>query len=102
MVTVSVAQVMTPHSGYLKKKLTAAPYAVLAGSISGAVPGSGLGLSIVKSLVNLHGGEMSIESKLDEGTTVTIALVRAGAPEGAPKAKAPAHASKPAVRKRRR
>jgi cell cycle sensor histidine kinase DivJ len=36
--------------------------------------GTGLGLSIVKSLVHLHGGEMSIESKLDEGTTVTIAL----------------------------
>ncbi|GLH78958.1 PAS domain-containing sensor histidine kinase [Bradyrhizobium sp. SSBR45G] len=36
--------------------------------------GTGLGLSIVKSLVNLHGGEMSIESKLDEGTTVTVAL----------------------------
>ncbi|MGJ4949176.1 PAS domain-containing sensor histidine kinase [Bradyrhizobium sp. HKCCYLS20291] len=36
--------------------------------------GTGLGLSIVKSLVNLHGGEMSIESKLDEGTTVTIGL----------------------------
>ena len=36
--------------------------------------GTGLGLSIVKSLVNLHGGEMSIESKLDEGTTVSIAL----------------------------
>ncbi|MGJ5032510.1 PAS domain-containing sensor histidine kinase [Bradyrhizobium sp. HKCCYLRH3059] len=36
--------------------------------------GTGLGLSIVKSLVTLHGGEMSIESKIDEGTTVTIAL----------------------------
>jgi cell cycle sensor histidine kinase DivJ len=36
--------------------------------------GTGLGLSIVKSLVSLHGGEMSIESKLDEGTTVTVAL----------------------------
>ena len=36
--------------------------------------GTGLGLSIVKSLVNLHSGEMSIESKIDEGTTVTIAL----------------------------
>ncbi|NPU10516.1 PAS domain S-box protein [Bradyrhizobium sp. 83002] len=36
--------------------------------------GTGLGLSIVKSLVNLHGGEMSIESKLDEGTTVSVAL----------------------------
>lgn len=36
--------------------------------------GTGLGLSIVKSLVTLHAGEMSIESKLDEGTTVTVAL----------------------------
>jgi cell cycle sensor histidine kinase DivJ len=36
--------------------------------------GTGLGLSIVKSLVALHGGEMSLNSKLDEGTTVTIAL----------------------------
>ncbi|HKS17929.1 MAG TPA: ATP-binding protein [Bradyrhizobium sp.] len=36
--------------------------------------GTGLGLSIVKSLVGLHGGEMTVQSKLDEGTTVTVAL----------------------------
>lgn len=36
--------------------------------------GTGLGLSIVKSLVILHGGEMSLDSKLDEGTTVTVVL----------------------------
>lgn len=36
--------------------------------------GTGLGLSIVKSLVTLHGGEMSLDSKLDEGTTVTVVL----------------------------
>jgi cell cycle sensor histidine kinase DivJ len=36
--------------------------------------GTGLGLSIVKSLVALHGGDMSLDSKLDEGTTVTIVL----------------------------
>ena len=36
--------------------------------------GTGLGLSIVKSLVGLHGGEMSVQSKIDEGTMVTVAL----------------------------
>jgi cell cycle sensor histidine kinase DivJ len=36
--------------------------------------GTGLGLSIVKSLVGLHGGEMTVQSKLNEGTTVSVAL----------------------------
>ncbi|HLJ00095.1 MAG TPA: PAS domain-containing sensor histidine kinase [Bradyrhizobium sp.] len=36
--------------------------------------GTGLGLSIVKSLVSLHGGEMTVQSKVDEGTLVTVAL----------------------------
>ena len=42
--------------------------------------GTGLGLSIVKSLVALHGGEMTLQSKIDEGTTVTVALPLAFAP----------------------
>jgi two-component system, cell cycle sensor histidine kinase DivJ len=46
--------------------------------------GTGLGLSIVKSLVGLHSGEMTVQSKLDEGTTVTVALPLAFArPEAA-------------------
>lgn len=36
--------------------------------------GTGLGLSLVRSLAELHGGEMTIESRLGEGTTVTIRL----------------------------
>ena len=36
--------------------------------------GTGLGLSIVKSLVALHSGELTLVSKVNEGTTVTVAL----------------------------
>jgi cell cycle sensor histidine kinase DivJ len=42
--------------------------------------GTGLGLSIVKSLVGLHAGEMTVQSKVDEGTTVTVALPLAFTP----------------------
>ncbi|MDX8517045.1 PAS domain-containing sensor histidine kinase [Mesorhizobium dulcispinae] len=50
--------------------------------------GTGLGLSLVKGLVTLHEGTMSIESAPGEGTTVTISLPvngpkrRSGAPSG--------------------
>ncbi|MDX8481156.1 HAMP domain-containing sensor histidine kinase [Mesorhizobium sp. VK24D] len=50
--------------------------------------GTGLGLSLVKGLVALHEGTMSIESAPGEGTTVTISLPvngpkrRSGAPAG--------------------
>jgi cell cycle sensor histidine kinase DivJ len=36
--------------------------------------GSGLGLSIVKGLVRLHGGDLNIQSRLGEGTKVTVLL----------------------------
>jgi two-component system, OmpR family, sensor histidine kinase ArlS len=39
--------------------------------------GSGLGLSIVKSIVDAHGGEISIESTPENGTHVTIFLPKA-------------------------
>jgi two-component system, cell cycle sensor histidine kinase DivJ len=36
--------------------------------------GSGLGLSIVKGLVKLHGGDIDIRSRLGEGTRITVRL----------------------------
>jgi two-component system heavy metal sensor histidine kinase CusS len=36
--------------------------------------GSGLGLALVKSITDLHGGSATIESELDRGTTVTLSF----------------------------
>ena len=46
---------------------------------SGNIPGTGLGMSIVKEIIDLHGGELQIESQFDAGTTVTLWLPAASA-----------------------
>ncbi|WP_420431551.1 sensor histidine kinase [Hyphobacterium sp.] len=46
--------------------------------------GSGLGLSLVKALAQMHGGEMAIDSKLGEGTTVSVVLPVIAASEETP------------------
>ncbi len=41
---------------------------------SGKIPGTGLGMSIVREIIQLHGGELELASKIGEGTSVTICL----------------------------
>lgn len=50
------------------------PYTQSASGLSSEDRGSGLGLSLVKSLTELHHGDFDIESQLGEGTKVTISL----------------------------
>ncbi len=45
-----------------------------AGDVDQKRRGSGLGLSLVRALSELHGGGMSIESQLGEGTSVTVRM----------------------------
>ena len=48
--------------------------------------GTGLGLSVVYGVVEKHGGSMKAQSRLGEGTTMTVRLPLAGkaaAPAGA-------------------
>jgi len=50
------------------------PFRQLDGSLARRFEGAGLGLSISKALAELHGGALSVQSAVGEGTTVTIAL----------------------------
>lgn len=45
-----------------------------AGDAAHKVMGSGLGLSLVRAFAELHGGGMAIESRLGEGTSVTVRM----------------------------
>ena len=44
--------------------------------------GTGLGMALARSVINLHGGELTIHSALGKGTRVTIRLPLEPIPEG--------------------
>jgi signal transduction histidine kinase len=48
------------------------PFAQVDGTLKRKYEGTGLGLSLTKGLIVLHGGRISLESALGRGTTVTL------------------------------
>lgn len=50
------------------------PFRQVDGSLARRFEGAGLGLAIAKSVVELHGGALSVESAVGKGTRVTITL----------------------------
>ena len=49
------------------------------GSANRSYEGSGLGLALVKELVELHGGQVTVESVYGQGTTFSLWLVTGNA-----------------------
>jgi signal transduction histidine kinase len=43
-------------------------------AVAAGIEGSGLGLALVKAIAEAHNGEINVDSKESEGTTITIAL----------------------------
>lgn len=47
---------------------------------SAGIAGTGIGLNLVKTLVEMHGGTVSIDSKKEDGSTFTVRIPMAGPP----------------------
>ena len=82
---------------YPEKFLAFAPEAVrrvcerfFRADTSGSIPGTGLGMAIVKEIVDLLGGRLAIESAPQQGTTVRIVLPLAAEPAPIAEAAEPA------------
>ncbi|EXG80941.1 ATP-binding protein [Cryptosporangium arvum] len=70
------------------------PFQRASNAVASAVQGTGLGLAIARSIVERHGGEVTLRSAVGQGTTVTIALPRAlGATTGSDTAVDPREAA---------
>jgi PAS domain S-box-containing protein len=55
------------------------PFTQVDGGFARSQEGTGLGLALVRRLVHLHGGEISLESRPGEGSTFTVELPRGAA-----------------------
>ncbi|MGD9147926.1 MAG: ATP-binding protein, partial [Anaerolineae bacterium] len=43
-------------------------------------PGTGLGVSIARQLIELHGGELAVESEVNKGSTFSFTVPEPGEP----------------------
>jgi two-component system phosphate regulon sensor histidine kinase PhoR len=53
------------------------PFQRASNAVSSAIQGTGLGLAIARSIIERHGGEVTLSSSVGEGTTLTLVLPRA-------------------------
>lgn len=53
------------------------------GSTSTGIVGTGIGLHLVKNMIDLHGGRIDVESRVGEGTTFTLTFPRDSGEQGA-------------------
>jgi signal transduction histidine kinase/HAMP domain-containing protein len=71
VITVADSGIGIPEA---EKALVTVHFYRAANVIERSIPGTGLGLAIAHSIVANHGGEMSIDSREGEGTTVTVRI----------------------------
>lgn len=69
-----VIEVADTGSGIPEEELPHVWQELYRGQGARGVPGSGLGLALVRAIVERHGGQVALRSRVDQGTVVTIRL----------------------------
>lgn len=69
-----IVEVADTGSGIPEKELPFVWQELYRGQNARAIPGSGLGLSLVQAIAEKHGGQVAIRSRLNTGTVVTLKI----------------------------
>jgi two-component system, OmpR family, sensor kinase len=71
-----VVEVADEGSGIPEEELPYVTEELYRGKEARGLPGSGLGLALVRAIVERHGGQVSIRSRVKQGTVVSLRLPR--------------------------